>query len=148
MAEQRDHSPFAQVAIRLSEALNFLYRGKLDACVATVREGLRISGTKGMNIFDYFLYGHGAVCSLTSGDLDGAERFLKKAASAMDERRRFCASYYHHIEACHRLLNKDLPGALEHEKLSLDLAMDMGSPFAEAMSRAGLALVRFELGEG
>ena len=147
MAGRRDHSPFAQVAIKLSEALNSLYRGKLDACVVTVGEGLRISETKGMNIFDYFLYGHGAVCSLTSGDLDGAERFLKKAASAMDERRRFCASYYHHIEACHRLLNKDLPGALEHEKLSLGLAMDMGSPFAEAMSRAGLALVRFELGE-
>lgn len=147
MAERQDHSPFARITVKLSEALNYLYRGRLEECVGTVSEGLRISETKGMNVFDYFLYGHGAVCSLTSGDLNGAERFLKKAVSVMDERKKLCASYYHHIEACHRLLKKDLPGALEHEKLSLSLAVETGSPFAEAMSRAGLALLRFELGE-
>ncbi len=139
--------PFAKIAIKLTEALNCWYQGDLEQCVETVKKGLEISEKSGVKVFDYFLYGHGVVGTLTGGDLVGAEKYLVKAATVMDERKRFCRSYYHHLVACHKLLEKDLAGALAHEQLALDLAIELGAPFAEAMSRMGLALLNQELGE-
>jgi len=140
--------PFAKIAIKLTEALNCWYQGDLEQCIETVNQGLEISEKSGVKVFDYFLYGHGVVGALTGGDLGGAEQYLAKAATVMDDRKRFCRSYYHHLVACHKLLGKDLAGALAHERLALDLAIELGAPFAEAMSRMGLALLNQELGEG
>ncbi len=140
--------PFAKIAIKLTEALNCWYQGDLEQCIKMVNKGLEISEKSGVKVFDYFLYGHGVVGTLTGGDLGGAEKYLAKAAAVMDERKRFCRSYYHHLVACHKLLEKDLAGALAHERLALDLSIELGAPFAEAMSRMGLALLNQELGEG
>lgn len=140
-------SPMSMIAVKLTEALNSWYHANLESCLKAVSDGLKIAETKGINVFNYFLYGHGAVISLTCGDLKAAEEYLKKAVSVIDDNKRFCASYYHHIAACHRLLTKDLSGALEHERHSLGLAIKVGGPFGEAMSRTGMALLHYELGE-
>lgn len=140
------NTPFSKIAIKLTEALNYWYQGDLRQCIDTVNEGLEMSDKNGIKVFDYFLYGHGVVGMLTGGDIDGAEEYLDKAIAVMDDRRRLCRSYYHHLVACYKLLKKDLAGALTHEKLALDLAVELGAPFAEAMSRTGLALLNHELG--
>lgn len=140
-------SPMALISIRLAESLNNWHRGELRPCIAAVSEGLKTADAKGVNVFNYFLYGHGAIASLTGGDLEAAEEYLKKAASVLDDNKGFCASYYQHIAACFWLLKRDLPGALEHERLALSLTVKAGSPFAEAMSRTGMALLHYELGE-
>lgn len=146
-ARRCKNSPMALISIRLSEALNGWFHGNLPACIEAVSEGLDTAEKRGVNVFNYFLYGHGAVSSFTCGDLRKAEDYLKKAALVMNDKKRLCASYYHHLAACFKLLKKDLPGSLEHEKLSLDLAVEAGSPFAEAMSRTGMALLYYEMGE-
>lgn len=146
-ARSESCTPMALLSIKLTESLNNWYRGKLRPCIVTVSDGLKTAETKGVKVFNYFLYGHGAIASLTDGDLAGAEDYLKKANSVLDEKKRFCTSYYHHIAACYKLLKNDLAGALEHEKLALGLAIEVGAPFAEAMSRTGIALLRYELGE-
>jgi len=140
------NTPFSEIAIKLTEALNYWYQGDLRQCIDTVNTGLDISEKSGVKVFDYFLYGHGVVGTLTGGDIDGAHKYLKEAALVMDDKKRLCISYYHHIVACHKLLKKDLAGALTHEKIALDLAVELGAPFAEAMSRTGLALLHHELG--
>jgi DNA-binding SARP family transcriptional activator len=146
-ASSKQYSPMALISTKLAEALNNWYRGHLDACRQSVSEGLKLAEAKGINVYNYFLYGHGAVSSMTGGDLAEAERFLKMAATVSDDNKRLCTSYYHHLAACHRLLNKDLAGALEHGTLALGLAVDIGYPFAEAMSRSGMALLYYELNE-
>ncbi len=147
-AEGRKHyGPMALIASKLAEALNGWYNGRQDECVKAVEEGLATAEKEGIRTFNYFLYGHGAVGSLTSGDLKTAEEYLAKASSVLDEKKPFCASYYHHISACHRLLKKDLSGALEHERLALSLAVRSGTLFGEAMSLTGMALLHHELGD-
>ncbi len=141
-------SPMTVIAANLTAALNHWYHGRVQFCLSAVTEGLKIAETKGVNVFNYFLYGHAAVCLLTSGDIKGAEPYIKLMGSVIDaSSKRLCASYYHHVVACSRLLKKDLAGALEHEEHSLSLAVKLGSPFGEAMSRTGLALLLFEVGE-
>ncbi len=140
-------SPMALISVRLAESLNFWYHGELESSIRAVSAGLKIAEGKGVNVFNYFLYGHGAVSSLTGGDINNSEEFLKKAASVLDDKKRFCASYYHHIAACHRLIKKDIYGAMEHESLALSLAVETGAPFAEAMTRTGMSLLHYELGE-
>jgi len=140
-------SPMTVIASKLTEALNHWYHGRVQFCLSAVTEGLKVAETKGVNVFNYFLFGHAAIGLLTSGDVKGAESYIKQMASVLDSSKRLCASYYHHIAACSRLLKKDIPGALEHEEHSLSLAVRLGSPFGEVMSRTGLALLLFEIGE-
>lgn len=140
-------TPMTAIAAKLTAALNHWYHGRVQFCLSAVTEGLKIAETRGVNVFNYFLFGHAAVCLLTSGDVKGAEAYIKQMASVIDSSKRLCASYYHHVMACSRLLKKDIPGALEHEEHSLSLAVKLGSPFGEAMSRTGLALMLFEIGE-
>jgi len=141
-------SPMTVIAAKLTAALNHWYHGRVQFCLSAVTEGLKVAETKGVNVFNYFLFGHAAVCLLTSGDVKGAEPYIKLMGSVIDSSsKRLCASYYHHVVACSRLLKKDFAGALEHEEHSLSLAVRLGSPFGEAMSRTGLALLLFEVGE-
>ena len=140
-------SPMTIIAVKLTGALNHWYHGRLQSSLTAVSDGLKIAETKGVNVFNYFLFGHGAIASLTGGDLKNAEKYLGQMASVLDNNKRLCASYYHHVVACSRLLKKDLSGALEHEEQSLALAIKVGSPFGEAMSRTGLALLHHELDE-
>jgi len=144
---RKSGNPMTVIAVRLTEALNHWYHGRLSSCLTAVTEGLETAGTKGVNVFNYFLFGHGAIGLLTGGDVKNAEKYIAQMASVLDNNKRLCASYYHHVVACSRLLKKDLSGALEHEEQSLTLAVKVGSPFGEAMSRTGMALVRHELGE-
>ena len=141
------YPPYALISTKLAESLNNWHHGRLQECIASVSEGLEIADTTGVNIFNYFLYGHGAVCSFTGGDLKTAKTYLEKAGATLDDRKRFCLSYYHHIVACHTFLKKDLAGALEHEQRALSLAVVVGSPFAEGMARTGVALLHYELGD-
>lgn len=140
------NSPMALISIKLTEALNAWYHGRSQLCDEAVSDGLKIAGAKGVNVFNYFLFGHGAVSALTSGDLKKAEEYLEEARLVLDEKKRFCASYYHHIVACLKLLRKDFSGGFESERLSFDLARETGSPFAEGMTRTGIALLHYELG--
>lgn len=149
-AKTIDHkcdSPMTLIAAKLTEALNHWYHGRLLSCVSAVSEGLKIAETKGVYVFNYFLFGHGAIGFLTGGDVKNAEKYLRQMDSVLDNTKRLCASYYHHIVACGRLLKKDLPGALEHEDHSVTLAVKVGSPFGEAMSTTGMALLHHKLGE-
>lgn len=140
------NSPMALISIKLTEALNAWYHGRSQICIAAVSDGLKIAGAKGVNVFNYFLFEEGAISALTSGDIKKAEEYLEEARLVLDDRKRFCASYYHHLVACCKLLRKDLSGAFESEKLSFDLARETGSPFAEGMTRTGIALLHYELG--
>ncbi len=142
-----EYTPVSKLSIKLSESLNNWLHGRFDECIATVSDGLQISETTGIRIFDYFFYGHGAVSSLTSGNPSAAGVYVEKAASVLNENMRFCSSYYHHIVACQKLFLNDPAGALEHEKFSLALSTDVGSPFAEAMNRTGMALIEYTLGD-
>lgn len=147
MLEKGCESPMPLIAGKLTEALNHWYHGRLQNCLVAVSEGLSIAETSGVNIFNYFLCGHGAVAHLTGGDAKNAGKYIGRMASVLDNNKRLCASYYHHLAACGKLLQKDLPGALEDEGRSLSLAVKIGSPFGEAMSRTGMALIYHELGE-
>ena len=138
--------PYATICQKLAEALSHWFHGRLDECIATVKEGLALADSTGVKVFNYFLYGHGAVASLTRGDLKGAKKYLDEASSVLDDSKRFCASYYHHVRACYDLLLMNHSGALEHETVSNDLAVELGTPFADAMSRTGLAFIKYELG--
>ncbi len=140
-------TPMSLISVKLAESLNNWFRGNLESCLATISEGLELAETNGLNVYNYFFYGHGVVCALTAGDISQAEFFHKDIVSVLDERKRLCASYYHHITACYNLFKRDFVEALEHEKLSLGLAAEMGNPFAEAMSRSGVALISYELGK-
>ncbi len=142
-----EYTPLSLLSIKLSESLNNWFLGKFKECITTVTEGLETSENTGIKIFDYFFYGHGAVSSLTSGDLNEASGYLNKAGAVLNKKMRFCASYYHHIVACHKLLTNDFAGALEHEKVSMALSIKVGSPFAEAMTHTGMALICYMLGE-
>ncbi len=142
-----EYTPLSLLSIKLSESLNNWFLGRFKECITSVTEGLETSENTGIKIFDYFFYGHGAVSSLTSGDLDQASKYIKKADAVLNKRMRFCASYYHHIVACHKLLINDFAGALEHEKVSMALSIKVGSPFAEAMTHTSMALICYMLGE-
>ncbi len=139
--------PYVLIASRFANSLNNWYHGNLSDCITNVYEALELAESKGIYVFNYFIFGCGAVASLTGGDLKTAEKFLDEATYVLDDKKRFCTSYYHHIVACYKLAMKDLAGALEHEQLALNLAIEMGSPFAEAMTGTGMALIHYELGE-
>ncbi|MCK5236522.1 MAG: hypothetical protein KAR06_06005, partial [Deltaproteobacteria bacterium] len=138
--------PLALISINFAKALNDWFHGR-STCIKTVSDALEVAQTKGINVFNYFLFGLAATASLLNEDLEATEGYLNKAASVLDDRKRICASYYHHIVACYKLINGDIAGAQEDEELSLDLAVKTGFQFAETMCYTGMALLSFELGD-
>jgi LuxR family maltose regulon positive regulatory protein len=112
-----------------------------------VTEGLRFAETTGVHLMDHLLMGHGALCSLHTGDVPAAIRFLEKMAASILTAKPWEACFYHNLAGWEALNRGDQAQALFHSDRCLALSNEVGNPWSEALAHLQRAFVLQRKGE-
>ncbi|MBI3815211.1 MAG: hypothetical protein HY279_12215 [Nitrospinae bacterium] len=118
-----------------------------ELCLKSVSEGLKISESSGIHIWDHHLLIFGAAAAISSGDIPGSDDFLKKMTSAIQMNRHLDTSFHHNTMAWSALLKGDKPLALFHQEKGLDEAVESGSPLPEAINSFGMSQILHDTGK-
>ncbi len=118
-----------------------------EHCMSVVTEGLGFAETTGVHLMDHLLMGHGALCSLHTGDLPAAKRFLKKMAASILTAKPWEACFYHNLAGWEALNRGDHAQALFHSDHCLALSNEVGNPWSEALAHLQRAFVLQRNGE-
>lgn len=140
-------SAFARTMLKLVEAMYHLHTANLDACLAAVREGREIERAAGAHVHTGQLLAYAAGGALMVGDLATAGSYLRELADLPGDKPRFDQCLYHLFSTWHALAGGDKLAAYRHQSRALRLAIEVGSPYFEALCRLASAQVLFENGE-
>ena len=140
-------TPFSRVTLKTVEAMYSMLVAEQPACLASMREGLEIARTTGVQTwtFQLLVYGYGG--ALGSGDLAGAAGLAREIEKHSPGAGRFNLCLYHHFQAWEAMLRKDLMRALQLERAALRMAVEVGCPFFEVLCRLALAQVLADCGD-
>ncbi len=147
LGRARGCSPVVQLVRARVEAIARWYSGAVEPCLRTVSEGLALALTSGARGMDHELLAQAVYGTLSAGKLGAAREFLGRLRAALDSRRLMDVSHHAYLSAWEALLRGDLPraGALAAE--ALRTAIEIGMPFAVALTHHATALVLHEQGE-
>jgi DNA-binding SARP family transcriptional activator len=84
-----------------------------------VTDGFGIATATGVHLMDFVLMGHGALCSMMTGDAATAKDLMRKMGASPGMTRPFEQSFYHHVSAWAALREGDLPNARLHSEQAL-----------------------------
>ncbi len=144
----RQHvTPFHTLCLHVNEAIYNWNFASFDKTFRSVSSGLRLANVTGVHIMDSRLLSAGVYASLTSGNLTTAADYLGKMALYIEHSGRLDVSHYYFLKGFEALLNGNLSAALESVEKSVQLAVEVGTPFPEALGRLGLAQIYLELRE-
>jgi LuxR family maltose regulon positive regulatory protein len=142
-----DVSAFARTMLKLIEAMYAMHTADLDACLAAVRDGREIERAAGAHVHTGQLLAYAAGGALMVGDLDAAGSHLAELAELSGDKPRFDQCLYHLFSTWHALASGDKLVAYRHQHRALQLAIEVGSPYFEALCRLASGQVLFESGE-
>ena len=142
-----DLPPLLALQGKLSEATNAWMTADFESACTAVREGIETGNAHGIHLWEHRLAAQGVYAALSGGNLDKAAPFLEKMVATLDPAKRLDVSHHHYLAAWNAFLQRECSVALEHVRVALDLAVDMGTPFPEALCRLGLAQIQIEVGE-
>ena len=144
--EASDYPPLSILYLRDMQAFFHWLSANFRANRRAVENGIMLADAAGVHVFDVFLYGHGAAGSLSVGDVERAERYLKRmhsclqvAPSAHGE------ALYHDLMAWSGLLRNHLARAAVHADLAVKFGAAMGSPLMAPYHHLIKAIVMHEL---
>ena len=137
-------SPFSSITLKNVEAMFYMLTAQYAPCLQAMREGLEIARATGVHTwtFQLLVYGYGG--ALGAGNLETAARIAKDLESRAAGCGRLNLCLYHYFQAWEAILRRDLMRALQQGKTALRVAVEVGSPYFEALSRLAVAQVLFE----
>ncbi len=145
LARSPDIAPLALISLKDLQAFYYWLSANFEECNKTVADGLELASTKGIYLLDSFILGHGAAGALSTGDMKKAGQFLGELTSRLARTTAWGGNLYHTLVTWKALLEKDLPQALLHAELGMEVSVDVGMPQTEAVAHLGMALVMHEL---
>jgi two-component SAPR family response regulator len=133
-------TPLALLTLRDLEAFHYWLTGNFEECTKAATDGLNLASSKGVQLLNLFIAGHGAAGALSAGNMETAERFLLEMTSRLELTASWGKGFCHVIATWKALLQKDLPQALLHAETGLELSLDAGMPQTIAICHLGMAL--------
>ncbi|MCG6875371.1 MAG: winged helix-turn-helix domain-containing protein [Betaproteobacteria bacterium] len=142
-----DVSAFARTMLKLVEAMYCMHTSNLEGCLAAVREGREIERAAGAHVHTGQLLAYAAGGALMVGELDIAGSYLAELAELPGDKPRFDQCLYYLFSTWHALASGDKLAAYRHQYRALRVAIEVGSPYFEALCRLASGQVLFESGE-
>jgi hypothetical protein len=111
-----------------------------------VREGIGISESSGVHVWDAFLFAQAVYASLSEGEVKEGESYLAKLKELIRPDQRLHLSHFHYLSGWAKTLRGDCQAALFHTERALDRAVSSGAMFPEISCRLAHAQVLQALG--
>lgn len=140
-------SPFSLLTLKNVEAMYHMLNAEREPCLAAMREGLDIARATGVQTWSFQLLANGYGGALGGRDLEAAAPLARQLEAQAGGAGRFNLCLYHHFQAWEAMLRKDLMRALQQEKIALRMAIEVGCPYFEALTRLALAQVLADCGD-
>jgi len=140
-------SPFSLLTLRNVEAMYHMLNAEREPCLAAMKQGLEIARATGVHTWSFQLLAYGYGGALGGGDLEAAAPIARQLEAQAGGAGRFNLCLYHHFQAWEAALSKDLMRALQQEKIALRMAIEVGCPFFEVLTRLALAQVLADCGD-
>jgi ATP/maltotriose-dependent transcriptional regulator MalT/DNA-binding SARP family transcriptional activator len=140
----RKPSPFTVIRIKLMKGIHYWITAQYDSALNTLSEGLDISEKSGAHVFDSLLWGFRAAAEMAPGNMEMAEKSLKKQLTALLAMSKTLDLFFYHINsAWYAILKGNIAIAAEHmESISAKMSR-MGTPYYRALWHIGMAQVAF-----
>lgn len=139
--------PHELIMLKNAESMYFMFMGERDCCLKAMHEGLKISRISGVTVWNYQLMINGVGGALGSGDLDIAEQLLKQIETGQDKGRRQERCLFYYFSAWNDMLHDEKLTAYQHQKIALQIAVEVGNPIYEVLCRLAIAHILFECGD-
>ena len=147
LAQTRRTPQHTRIMWAIPDAAYDWHMASHEACLKTVSESLERAHTTSIRIWSYQLLSQGVYGAMAAGDLAAAKGFLEKMVLVLEGSRRLDACQYHFLSAWYHLLRRDIPQSLHHAEGALRLAVEVGTPFPEALNHLAMAQVLHERGD-
>lgn len=140
-------TPFSTITLKNVEAMYHMLNAEREPCQAAMREGLELARATGVNTwsFQLLVYGYGG--ALGGGGLEAAAPLARQLEAQAGGAGRFNLCLFHHFQAWEAALRKDLMRALQQEKIALRMAIEVGCPYFEVLTRLAMAQILAECGD-
>ncbi len=119
--------PMAAISLKQAESNFYLFAGRYSRSLKATFEGLELSRSSGIHLFDNMLLGQGVDSALATGDFATAEELLELMAPCRDSPRLLEACYYHTVKTRHALYKQDFREASAHAERAVRLALKVGT---------------------
>ena len=140
-------TPFSLLTLKNVEAMYHMLSAEREPCLAAMRAGLELARATGVHTwsFQLLVYGYGG--ALGDGALDAAAPLARQLDAQAGGAGRFNQCLYHHFQAWESSLRKDPMRALQQEKIALRMAIEVGCPYFEVLTRLAMAQLLAECGD-
>jgi len=143
-----DASPLTMIMWKTFEAcMCTTTYGSNGSIVRTVSEGLEISRSSGIHIWDMMLLPQGVYGAMNEGDLPLAADFLKNMDCVLGSGKRNAVGHYYFLSAWIGLLTGSTAEAEAHAERALALTIECGTPFPEMLCRMVKAYILCRRGQ-
>ena len=147
LSESPGVSPFSLLTLKNVEAMLYMLTAEHERCLKAMREGLETAEASGLHTWTFQLLIHGYGGALGGQDLPAATEIARRLESLAPGTGRLNQCLYHYFRAWHAILRRETMPALQHQKAALRMAVEVGSPFFEALCRLALAQILAECGD-
>ncbi len=137
MVAQDGAPPLARVIGKVIEAVYHARAAEHARCLKVVSEGLEIADESGVHAWDGQFFSQATASALSVGDYAAVDAYLPKMEASLAETRRIDICMYHQHSAWYALLKRDLVRAAQHVEQAMQLALQCGAPFHEALAHVG-----------
>ncbi len=107
--------------------------GENQACIDAIESGLALAEQSGFHLWQNLLLSGGVYASLSNGEKEQSQKYLRRMAETLDPNRLYDVTHYHYIVGRIQLHRGEFHQALEHCEAGLKSAKSSGSPYIEAL---------------
>ena len=126
---------------KVVEALYAWHTLDFNRSYQAVDDGIALAEQTGVQLFVHQLLSQGAYAAVSQGDLEKSKAYLEKISALTRPERRLDVSHLHYQRAGEAFRRGQLPAALEHIRTAKQLALQLGTPFPQALCHQGMAFV-------
>jgi LuxR family maltose regulon positive regulatory protein len=142
-----DVPPLTRLTVDWIKAAYFNAMSLHDRCEEAVSGGLELAQNLKINLMEYMLLGHGALCSLKKGDLSSARQFIQRMSSTLSVVKPWEASFYHYCSGWEAMYRDDISDARIHAEHCMKLCEQSGNPWTMSMAHILSAYILSASGE-
>ena len=146
LSQSRDATPLIRIRLGFIEAAYYRYVGLYEKCLKAVTDGLELSRTTGIHMFEIALLYHGISSAVSASDHTTAVRLLEEMAPSLRSFRPWDLCMYHSAKTQEALFRGDPGQASLHIEQAMKLRMEAGFTFLTGWCHIQNAHVMHELG--
>ncbi len=147
LAERHYLSPLRALMLSTAEAMHALLTGDLKRCAAATAANTATGHAHAFSHWSALLNFCAMSARLGLADFEGAHLHMEHFARSAKDSNRLARTLYHYCAGWCAALEGDAVLAYQQHKIAMQLAIDVGIPIFEMISRLALALLLFEQGE-